>query len=115
MDQHAETIMVRGSQAPRGAQGEHLLVNGERMALRLWVHEKVGTKSPEHSNPYEYVAYVVSGRLRITIDKHSFEVGAGDSYCVPANATYQLEILEEANVVEATSPSDRSATTLPEK
>ncbi len=107
--------MVRGSHAPRGPQGEHLLVNGERMALRLWSHEKAGVKLPEHSNSYEYVAYVVSGRLRLTVDNHSFEAGAGDSYCVPANAKYSLEILEEALVVEATSPSDRGANTLPEK
>lgn len=114
-DHNAETVLVRGSHAPRGEQGEHLLVNGERMAMRLWTHEKVGVTSSEHSNTYEYVAYVVSGRLRITLNGHSFEAGKGDSYCVPADSKYSLEILEEAIVVEATSPSDRGANTLPEK
>ncbi|MGI8655279.1 MAG: cupin domain-containing protein [Pyrinomonadaceae bacterium] len=114
-DQNAETVLVRGNQAPRGEQGEHLLVNGERMAMRLWTHEKVGVTSPEHSNTYEYVAYVVSGRLRVKLNGHSFEAGKGDSYCVPADSKYSLEILEEAMVVEATSPSDRGANTLPEK
>jgi quercetin dioxygenase-like cupin family protein len=115
MDHHAETILVRGSHAPRGSKGEHLLVNGERMAMRLWMNEEAGTIKPEHANPYEYVAYIVSGRMRITIDGHSFEAGAGDSYCVPANAKYTLEVLEEATIVEATSPPDRGANTLPEK
>ncbi|HVF55156.1 MAG TPA: cupin domain-containing protein [Pyrinomonadaceae bacterium] len=111
---HGETVLVRGSQAASGERGEKLLVNGERMAMRLWEREPAGTPKPEHSNPYEYVAYVVEGALRVTIDGHSFEARRGDSYCVPANAKYTLEILEEATVVEATSPSDRGANTFDE-
>ena len=110
-DHHAETVMVRGEHASRGAEGERLLVNGERMAMRLWENEKAGAGKPDHQNPYEYVAYVVKGALKITNDNHSFEVRAGDSYCVPANTTYSLQILEDATVVEATSPSDRGAVT----
>ncbi|MGI9108160.1 MAG: cupin domain-containing protein [Pyrinomonadaceae bacterium] len=108
---HAETVMVRGDHATTGARGEKLLVNGERMALRLWEREPAGTAKPEHSNAYEYVAYVIEGALRVTIDGHSFEVRRGDSYCVPTGAKYALEILEEATVVEATAPSDRGAVT----
>ncbi len=113
MQRHAETVMVRGDHAARGERGEKLLVNGERMALRLWDHEEVGTTTPDHSNPYEYVAYVIEGALRIRIDgRAAFEVRKGDSYCVPPDTTYSLEVLEKATVVEATSPSDRGAVTL---
>lgn len=115
MKRHAETVMVRGEHAPHGERGEKLLVNGKQMAMRLWEHEEVGTKTPNHSNTYEYVAYVVEGRLRITIDEHSFEVQRGDSYCVPAETPYSLEVLEPAMVVEATSPSDRGAVTQTDK
>ncbi len=111
---HAETVVVRGTHAAKGERGETLLVNGQRMGLRLWEHEDVGTMMPEHANPYEYVAYVIAGALRITLDGHTFEVGKGDSYCVPAEAKYSLEILERATVVEATSPSDRGANTVRE-
>ncbi|MCP9493335.1 MAG: cupin domain-containing protein [Pyrinomonadaceae bacterium MAG19_C2-C3] len=110
-ERHAETVMVRGEHATRGAEGEKLLVNGQRMALRLWEHEKVGVGKSEHQNVYEYVAYVIKGAVRITMDRHSFEAHAGDSYCVPANTPYSLEIIEEATVVEATSPSDRGDVT----
>ena len=111
---HGETVMVRGEHAERGARGEKLLVNGARLAMRLWEREEAGVRKDEHSNPYEYVAYVVEGALRVTIDGHSFEVRRGDSYCVPAGAPYALEILEEATVVEATSPSDRGPHTVTE-
>ena len=108
---HAEAVMVRGEHASRGDEGQVLLVNGERMAMRLWQDEKAGASKGDHSNPYEYVAYVIKGRVRVTMNNHTFEVAAGDSYCVPANTTYSLEIVEQATVVEATSPSDRGDVT----
>ncbi|MGH9944707.1 MAG: cupin domain-containing protein [Pyrinomonadaceae bacterium] len=114
MQRHPETVSVRGEHAASGERGEKLLVNGRQMALRLWEREPAGTSKPEHTNPYEYVAYVVEGALRVTLNGHAFEVRQGDSYCVPANEPYTLEILEEATVVEATSPSDRGPNTMRE-
>ena len=111
---HAETVLVRGEHAVRGERGEKLLVNGQRMAMRLWEREAAGTRKDEHANAYEYVAYILEGALRVTLDGHSFEARRGDSYCVPAGSKYSLEILEEATVVEATSPSDRGANTITE-
>lgn len=115
MDHHAETAVVRGDHAASGERGEKLLVNGQHMAMRLWEREAAGTKKPEHVNPYEYVAYVIDGALRVTLNGHTFEVRRGDSYCVPADTPYSMEILEEATVVEATMPSDRGPVTLREK
>lgn len=112
---HAETVVIRGDHAARGERGEKLLVNGQHMAMRLWEREPAGTQKPEHINPYEYVAYVIEGALRITMNGHSFEVRQGDSYCVPTDTPYTMEILQEATVVEATMPSDRGPVTLPEK
>lgn len=111
-ERHAETVVVRGEHAARGERGEKLLVNGARMAMRLWEHEAAGTKKPEHTNTYEYVAYVLEGALSVTLDGQTFEVQRGDSYCVPAGSRYSMEILEEATVVEATAPSDRGAHTI---
>lgn len=111
MEHHGETIMVSGDQAKSGKGGEKLLVMGQHMAMRLWEREPAGTKKPEHTNPYEYVAYVLDGALRVTIKGHSFDVGRGDSYCVPADTPYSLEILEDATVVEATTPPDRGEVT----
>ncbi|MGB8507214.1 MAG: cupin domain-containing protein [Pyrinomonadaceae bacterium] len=111
---HAESVVVRGAHAQSGERGEKLHVNGASVALRLWEREAAGTKKPEHANSYEYVAYVLEGALRIMLDGHSFEVRRGDSYCVPANSKYTMEILEEATVIEATSPSDRGPNTVAE-
>jgi quercetin dioxygenase-like cupin family protein len=36
-----------------------------------------GVKVPSHSHPHEQVGYVVSGKIHITIDYKSFELGIG--------------------------------------
>ena len=106
MTSERRTVYVAGADAPRGDQGERLLVSGDRAALRLWDHEEAGTSKPEHANRYEYVAYVVSGSLRLTVNGQTFEARAGDSYCVPAGAPHTLEVVERATVVEATAPPE---------
>lgn len=81
------------------------MAHGDSVVLRVWDHEPAGEESPEHSNEYEYVAYVVSGSLRVRIgDDDPAEVGQGDSYVVPSGTPYAFEVLEAATVVEAVSP-----------
>ena len=104
LEQHAETIVVRGAEANRGERGEILLVRGQKMSMRKWEGEPAGTSKPEHVNDYEYVAYVVDGLIRVTIDGNTAEVGPGDSYCVPAGSRYSLDVVETATVVEAVCP-----------
>jgi quercetin dioxygenase-like cupin family protein len=103
---HHNTRVVTSADAATGPRGERLLAHGDAVALRVWEHEPAGEQAPEHANDYEYVAYVASGAMRVTIgDDGPAEVGAGDSYVVPANTPYSFEILETARVVEAVSPA----------
>lgn len=99
--------IVSAADAAIGSRGEHLLARGEHVALRVWDHEPAGETAPEHSNSYEYVAYVVEGAMRVRVgDAEALEVRAGDSYVVPAQTPYAFEVLETAKVVEAVSPPD---------
>ena len=101
MSQH----VVQSSDARTGDRGERLLARGEQVALRVWEHEPAGETAPEHANPYEYVAYVTAGAMRVRIGgAEAVEVGAGDSYVVPADTPYAFEILDRATVVEAVAP-----------
>ena len=94
--------IVRHDQAATGERGERLLVHGDSAHLRLWEHEPAGETAPEHSNPYEYLAYVVDGAMRVRIgDDEPTEVRRGDSFRVPAGTPYAFEVLEAATVVEA--------------
>lgn len=93
---------VKASQVLPGERGEILLARGEQLQLRKWEGEPVGEVAPEHANPYEYVAYLIEGAIRIRIGAaEPVELVAGDSYAVPANTSYGFEILKRATVIEA--------------
>jgi quercetin dioxygenase-like cupin family protein len=97
---------VKGSEAGSGDRGEVLLARGEQVALRKWEGEAEGTVAPPHANPYEYVAYLVEGAMKIRIgDEPERELRAGDSYVVPAGTEYGFEVIERATVVEAVTVS----------
>ncbi len=103
---HHNTRIVKQADATTGSRGERLLAHGDNVALRVWDHEPAGHEGPEHSNDYEYVAYVTAGSLRVRIgEDDAQEVGAGDSFVVPANTPYGFEVIETATVVEAVSPA----------
>ena len=98
--------IVLGSDAPTGARGETLLAGTEKLALRLWEGEDAGEKNPEHSNSYDYVAYVLSGSITVTIgEEPPAELRAGDSYAVPATIPYSFVVTETAKVIEAVAPA----------
>ncbi len=63
-----------------------------------------GVKVPNHSHPHEQVGYVVSGKIHITIDGRSFDLGTGDSYCAPSNVPHSAFTLEHSVVVDTFSP-----------
>jgi quercetin dioxygenase-like cupin family protein len=97
-------LFVMHSQARRGERGEKLLVQGDAARLRLWEGEPAGEEAPEHANDYEYLAYVIAGRLRVRVaDEDPVAVGPGDSYRIRAGMPYAFEVLEKATVVEALS------------
>lgn len=103
----SEQTTVGGADAPSGARGETLLARTPKLALRLWEGEEAGVRSPEHSNSYDYVAYVLSGALEVTIgEAGAVQVRAGDSFAVPAETPYAFLVTETAKVVEAVAPSD---------
>lgn len=104
---HHDRRIVPRSDAVHGPRGELLLAHGEHLGLRVWEREPEGEAAPEHSNSYEYVAYVAAGALRVRIgEDDAQEVRAGDSYVVPAGTPYSFEVLEAATVVEAVSPRE---------
>src|SRR3712207_307723 len=104
---HHGKRVITSEEATAGERGERLLAHGDRVALRVWEHEPAGEGAPAHANPYEYVAYVTRGALRVRIgDDEPAEVRAGDSYVVPAGTPYAFEVLEAATVVEAVAPGD---------
>ena len=65
---------------------------------------KKETLIPNHSHPHEQTGYLVSGRLRLTVDGSSYEAAPGDSWCIPSGVPHGAEALEESVAIEVFSP-----------
>jgi quercetin dioxygenase-like cupin family protein len=79
------------------------LVHGEKTLLAEFRLSK-GCNLPKHSHPHEQTGYLVSGQLRLSIGRETFEVGPGDSWCIPGDIEHGAEVLEDTVAVEVFSP-----------
>lgn len=78
-------------------------VYGENSLLTEF-HMKKGSALPDHSHPHEQTGYLVSGRMRLTVEGEVLEANPGDSWCVKGNAKHHAEILEDTVAIEVFSP-----------
>lgn len=76
--------------------GEKTLLSEFRMAADC--------RLPSHAHVHEQTGYLVEGRIRLTIGRQTFEVGPGDSWCIPGNTTHSAEVLEKSVAIEVFSP-----------
>jgi quercetin dioxygenase-like cupin family protein len=75
-------------------------------SLMLVEHRmKRGWKGARHAHPQEQLVYVLSGRLRFTLDTQSFEIVAGDSFIVPGNVEHEAAALEDCIVIDVFHPT----------
>lgn len=65
---------------------------------------EVGVEIPSHSHPHDQAGYVVLGKIRITVDDKSCDLGPGDSYSAPSGILHSAIALEASVVVDTFSP-----------
>lgn len=63
-----------------------------------------GSVLPRHAHPHEQTGYLVKGRLRLSIGADTYEVRAGDSWCIPPGVEHGADILEDSLAIEVFSP-----------
>jgi quercetin dioxygenase-like cupin family protein len=59
---------------------------------------------PFHSHPNEQIGYILSGRIRVLTLDSQHELGAGDTYAIPAGIEHSIEIIEAAEEVQVFTP-----------
>ena len=79
------------------------LVSGDRLMICRFDLD-IGVAIPSHSHPHDQAGYVVSGKIRITVDGKSCDLGPGDSYSAPSGALHSAVALEASAVVDTFSP-----------
>jgi quercetin dioxygenase-like cupin family protein len=97
--QYANAVSVQ--MAP-GLIRKTLVSGGNMMICRFDLD--TGVEIPSHSHPHDQAGYVVSGKIRITVDGKSCELGAGDSYTAPPNVLHSALALEASVVVDTFYP-----------
>jgi quercetin dioxygenase-like cupin family protein len=80
------------------------LAHGEKTHLTEFRLEK-GSHIPEHSHPHEQTGYLISGKMKFTIDGEVFMAEAGDGWNIPGDVEHGVEVLESAVVIEVFSPA----------
>lgn len=79
------------------------LMHGQHMAL-LEIRIRAGVSSPIHRHAHESLIYVVSGRLKTTVNDEAFVLGPGDVGRHPSDAGHRVEALEDTLFIEIKSP-----------
>lgn len=92
-------VVDSGDNVTRQVLGDHpdLMV----VAFRF---NKVGAEGAPHSHPHIQSTYVETGRFRFTIENDTFEIGPGDSFVIPSNATHGCVCLEPGKLVDCFTP-----------
>ncbi len=57
-----------------------------------------------HSHPHEQTGYLLSGKMRFTIDGNVFEAEPGDSWTIKSGVVHGAEVIKDALVIEIFSP-----------
>lgn len=71
------------------------LVSSDKMMICRFDLEK-GVQIPAHSHPQNQAGYVVSGKIRVSVE--------GESYSAPSDAVHSATALERTVVVDTFSP-----------
>ena len=80
------------------------LMQGEEMTL-LEIHYAAGVGTPLHSHTHESIVYVLSGKLKATIEENVFFVRQGDVCRHPKGVMHGLEAIEDSVILECKSPA----------
>lgn len=89
-------------QAMPGIQIKTLVYGDNTLLSQFKLAE--GHTLPVHTHPHEQTGYLVSGRLKMTIGDDTFDVSAGDSWCVAGNTPHGATVIEDTVAVEVFSP-----------
>ena len=77
----------------------------EKMRPSLWVYEAGESNNWHRQGEQEELYLVLSGRLEMTVDDETFEVGDGDVVVVPPDSWRQLTAIEDSRLFVVGAPN----------
>ena len=88
----------------QGGEGRFRLLESADSGLAYLIHYPAGVGSPVHAHDHDSIVYVLSGRLRGTVDGVEAVLEPGDSAVHPRGVPHQVEALTDSMWVEFKSP-----------
>jgi quercetin dioxygenase-like cupin family protein len=95
---------IEGKSMYGGALLVKPLIKGDQMTL-LELYYQPGVGAPLHVHSHESLAYVVKGKVKMTVGNEVYVLGPGDVCRHPQGVPHGVEGLEESIVVEIKSPA----------
>jgi len=80
------------------------LIQGDEMTF-MEIHYQPGVGAPVHSHSHESLAYIVSGKVKMTVGDEQYILGAGDVCRHAKNVPHSVEAIEETVMIEIKSPA----------
>ncbi len=104
-----QNVSIHVVRAPEAQQRNSFGVVFELLAtgpqcMMTKMHYRVGNVIPWHAHPNEQIGYILFGRTRVRTRDTTVELGAGDTYSIPANVEHSIEIIEDADEVQVFNP-----------
>ncbi len=78
------------------------LITGRHVEVGV-LRYKAGEGAHEHSHPHEQIIVMLNGRMRVTIDGETTEVGPGFAVHIPPNVPHSAEVLQDVECVSCKS------------
>ncbi len=63
------------------------------------LHFGTGEGAVRHAHPQEQIMVILRGRLRVTIDEQTGDIGPGEGFLAPPNVPHQVTALESTDVL----------------
>ncbi len=92
-DRDEDNVVSGGYSRARGP-----VLRSERIELTKVFFAK-GEGADPHRHAEEQVMYVTKGRLRVTCDGETYEIGPGEATFNPSNAEHAVEALEDVEAI----------------
>ncbi|PYO39385.1 MAG: hypothetical protein DMD29_09565 [Gemmatimonadetes bacterium] len=76
--------------------------------VTAWWSDVGSTRTPEHVHPFPESRWVLSGFVRVTVGRETFDLGPGDRLDLPAGTLHAIEVVGLSPVVYVTGTTDQS-------
>lgn len=78
-------------------------ISKERVTIANFQLKK-GATIPEHHHPNEQISFIISGKVKMTMQGKSYTLEEGDMIVIPKNIPHAIEALDDTRALDIFTP-----------